>query len=512
MTVANALHTTTIPGRLLARNTLINLIGSAVPIVVAVFSLPLLVQGLGTERFGVLTLSWMVVGYFGFFDLGAGRATTKFAADFLAQGDTGAVIRLAWSSTTLLFSFGTVGGVLLAALSPLLVTSLLKIPVFLFDETISSFFVLAVSIPFVLATSGVRGILEAQQRFDLINSVKIPVSAASFCLPLLVLPFSHSLFPITALLLLMRILECVAYTLFCLHTIPGLSRPQRPATSDFRKLLCFGGWLTVSNIIGPFMSYLDRLIVGILMSMTAVTYYATPYDLVMKLGIIPGSLLGVMFPALCIAYVTHMERFVLFFDRSVKGVMLLMAPITLMIIVFAGPLMEVWLGHEFALQSTRVVQILTVGIFINSAAQVPFAAIQVTGRPDLTAKLHIVELPIYLAGVVFLITQAGIVGAALAWLFRAVIDAAMLFLLYYRIMKNSGGEATLLISFLAGSTGMLIFSLFISAKLEDLVYKLLYAAVMISVSGIIFWRVLLNRKERTIFRSGCFAGTAAGAE
>ena len=48
-------------GRLLARNTVWNLIGSGAPMVVAVFCIPILVRGLGKEGFGVLTLAWALI-------------------------------------------------------------------------------------------------------------------------------------------------------------------------------------------------------------------------------------------------------------------------------------------------------------------------------------------------------------------------------------------------------------------------------------------------------------------
>ena len=76
-------------GRLLARNTVWNLGGQVAPLVVAIFAIPPLIKGLGTDRFGVLTLAWVVIGYFSLFDLGLGRALTKLVA-----GQEGKTLRL----------------------------------------------------------------------------------------------------------------------------------------------------------------------------------------------------------------------------------------------------------------------------------------------------------------------------------------------------------------------------------------------------------------------------------
>ena len=41
---------------------------------VALATIPALVRRLGTDRFGILTIGWAVLGYFSLFDLGLGRA------------------------------------------------------------------------------------------------------------------------------------------------------------------------------------------------------------------------------------------------------------------------------------------------------------------------------------------------------------------------------------------------------------------------------------------------------
>ena len=64
-------------GRTIARNTIWNIVGQSLPLLLAVVAIPLLIRRLGVDRFGVLTLAWALVGYFGLFDLGLGRALDK---------------------------------------------------------------------------------------------------------------------------------------------------------------------------------------------------------------------------------------------------------------------------------------------------------------------------------------------------------------------------------------------------------------------------------------------------
>ncbi|NJS13252.1 MAG: hypothetical protein HC788_00115 [Sphingopyxis sp.] len=73
------------------RNTFYNLLGLGLPLLVALFAIPVLIDSLGSANFGILTIIWAVVSYFGLFDLGLGRAVTQQIAATMAA-DQGARI------------------------------------------------------------------------------------------------------------------------------------------------------------------------------------------------------------------------------------------------------------------------------------------------------------------------------------------------------------------------------------------------------------------------------------
>src|SRR5260370_29918319 len=88
-------------GRLLARKTVWNLLGGGSGKIVAVFCIPILIRGLGTERFGVLTLAWALIGYASLFDFGVSRALTQLVAKKLGVGQEREIPSLAWTSLVL---------------------------------------------------------------------------------------------------------------------------------------------------------------------------------------------------------------------------------------------------------------------------------------------------------------------------------------------------------------------------------------------------------------------------
>ncbi|MEW6406582.1 MAG: oligosaccharide flippase family protein, partial [Chloroflexota bacterium] len=287
------------------------------------------------------------------------------------------------------------------------------------------------------------------------------------------------------------------HLLLCFYVMPALRYGivlQRALTGP---LIRFGSWMTVTNIVGPLMVYLDRFLIGAMISVTAVAYYATPYEVVTKLWLIPGALVGVLFPAFAASFVQDRNRTALIFGRGVKYVFLSLFPIILLIVTLAHEGLDLWLGAEFAQNSTRVLQWLAVGVFINSLAQIPFALIQGAGRPDLTAKLHLIELPFYLLAVWWLISAYGIEGAAIAWVVRVAVDAILLFALLKRILPSS----TAIIRRMSLMVGVALITLTLAILPMGMALKGPFLFLTLLAFVLIAWLLILAPEERSFARN-----------
>lgn len=422
-------------GRVLAKNVLWNLLGRIIPLTVAFFAIPILIKGLGTERFGVLSIAWMTIGYFTLFDLGLGRTLTKFVAEELGKEDQSSLPSLIWTGIGITFLMGAIGTIMLALSSNFLVHNVLKVPADLQPETVKSFYVLAASLPIVISTSGLYGVLEGHQMFGIVNAIRAPMGIFNFLAPLAVLPFSSSLFPMVVVLAFGRLIAWCVYFRFCLYAVPGLL--QKPKFySEVKSMLSFGGWLTVSNIINPLLVYFDRFLIGALVSMTAVTYYTTPYEIVTRLWMIPLALVSVLFPAFATTFSQDKNRITVLFERGFAFLFLTLFPVCLFLKIFAFEGLKLWLGQEFAIKSSFALQCFVIGVFINSFARLPFTLIQSAGRADITAKLHILELILSFPVLWWLLTAYGINGAAIAWVCRIAADTLALYGVSYRLFSQ----------------------------------------------------------------------------
>ncbi|TME15022.1 MAG: flippase [Chloroflexi bacterium] len=422
--------------RRLVGNTVWNLAGQILPLAVGAVAVPILIRRLGVDRFGILTLAWLISGYLSLFDFGLGRALTKSVAEFRARGQ-GDIQETVWTSLALLLGAGLVGAALIWAAAPYLAYHLLRIDPSLQLETMQAFQLLALTIPLVTLASGLRGVLEGLQRFDLVNLVRIPGGALTFLGPVAAMALGPGLVPAIWSLVLMRVFMVLLFAVLTLRVL-GLGRRPALAARRIGPLMSFGGWLTVSNVVGPIMVSIDRPVIATMVSVAAVAYYATPYEVATKLWLVPAALTPVLFPAFAAALTDSGGRAADLFSKGVRYTLLALWAPVLALVILARPLLALWLGPAFADHSYFVLQMIALGVFINSLAYMPSALIQATGRPDLTAGLHVLQVVPYVVGLLFAIQHWGIDGAAVVWCLRAALDAVLLFALAAWLLRLPG--------------------------------------------------------------------------
>ncbi|MGQ9371738.1 oligosaccharide flippase family protein [Azospirillum sp. A39] len=422
----------------LLRNTGWNLLGEGLPMAAALLSIPVLLAHIGQERFGALTLTWALLGYLAMLDFGLGRALTQRVAALAGTGrgaDAAAEVR--WP-LLLMAAVGLLSGGAVWAASGWLAVEVVHVSGALEGEVARALCLVAVNVPLALLTGGFRGVLEGVQRFDLVNAVKVPVGVLNYLSPLFVLPFTDSLLAVLAAVTLGRLAGTLAYAGLAARALPGLlaGPPGRPGS--LRRVLALGGWMTVSNVVGPLMVYADRFVLASLVPMAAVAWYTTPFEVVSRLLFIPIALAGALFPAAAAAGSARPDRLADFLETGGTAVLGAFLAVLAGAQLLGPAVLTLWLDGEFARHAAPLLAILALGVFFGALAFVPLSVIQGVGRPDLTARLHLVELPLYMAALHAAAAAHGLTGAAVAWAVRAAIDMLVLFAMARRVTAGAG--------------------------------------------------------------------------
>ena len=424
--------------RSLGRNTVYNVLGQGLPLLVALVAVPVLLRGLGEVRFGVLGLVWVFLAVFS--DFGFHRAGTRFLARSLGADAPEDLNRIAWITVGAQIALGVALALLMAASSGLLVESVLQVAPEAREEARVAFLLIAAATPILTVAAAFRGFLEAAQRFAVLNLIRATGSTLTYVLPAGAVLLGWGVIPIVLLLLGVRALLLVGFWVVGRDLLVGGARDSAPQQGRFRarEILAFGGWTTVSTLVSPVLVHFDRFLLGALVSVAAVGLYTAPLELVMRVLLVPGSIAAILFPAVSSVQAQGKRLIAASLARKASlAILAVVGPLAVGLLIFAGPILRTWLGPQATPEVVLALQILTPGVLANSLAFVPFSVLQGLGRADVTGKLHLLELPVHIAVAWLCISRWSIAGAAAAWSARTVLDAGLLFLAAHRLTARS---------------------------------------------------------------------------
>ena len=415
----------------LKKNTLWNLAGSGVPLLAAVFAIPYLLQTLGAVGFGILALVWALIGYFSVFDFGVGRALT-YELGKRTGSDAATLAPFVRAGVALTVLTGVAGAGLIALLAEPLSSRWLGITAPWQADARLAFLIAAVGIVPTTLVSGLRGALEGLDRFRASNTNRAVLGALMFALPALAVAIHGPQIWMAALY--MVVARLMAALVMVCQVCPQLRGGMAIGKVHLSALLNYGVWVTVSGIVGPLMVVGDRFFVSAAVGAALLAQYAIPQEGLQRLLLIPAALCGAWLPQLAAQSLVQVR---VAYGEVFRRVAFWMLAVCILAGMLAYPVLSWWLSPDFASSALPVVLVLTLGIWLNSMALVPYTVMHALGQPKTTAIFHLFELLVY-AGLLWLLTRSyGLLGAALAWTGRVALDLLLLRLATAKILRFS---------------------------------------------------------------------------
>ena len=407
----------TAPHPRIARSTLINLAGLLIPTAVSLATVPLYLRWIGEVRYGVLLLAFTLLGYFGAFDLGLGRAVAQRVA---RQENSEERNRTFWTAFLLSAGMGVLGGIILYFLGHWLFADIFQIPAMLRGEAQKAVPWLAAIVPLIALISVLAGTLEARQAFLSLNASQIIGVIGLQTFPLLSVALGHgSIAALIAAALAGRLMGVLVMFWLTARRLPFVGWPALHR-AEIGPLLRFGGWVSVSGAVIPLLTIIDRLIIGARLGAAAVTAYTVPFNLTQRLTYLPYALSTTLFPRFSQAQGEDAKGLL---RQAVTALTAIQTPFIVLAILLIHPFLSFWIGADLAAKMAPVAIILLLGIWINGPSYPCYAFLQAIGRPDIMTKFYLMQLIPFLIALWLLIDWLGIYGAAVAWSIRMLADA-----------------------------------------------------------------------------------------
>lgn len=437
----------------LRKHTTYNLLGAVLPIGLSLVTIPIYIRLVGDARYGVLAVVWSFLGYFSLFDLGLGQATAQRVAA-VGKSSPELIAPTFWTALAMNGALGALGGLLIWPISVYFFGHVISINDELRPELASALPWLMLAVPLTTMNGVLSGALQGRSQFLELNVISATSTVLLQIIPLCV-AFAHG--PDLAWLLpsvvLTRVLSAAALAWRCkLHVFQN--RGPTFARAHAKSLVMFGGWVSVSSIVGPLMVVLDRFVIGAILGVKSVTYYTVPFQLAERSTILPNAATSALFPRLAMA--TGKEGRDLT-TRAVHALAAIMTPVIVVALLLVEPFFRLWLGAEFTVKTIPTAHILLLSYWIVGFAFVPYAQLQASGRPDVTAKFHLLELIPYLLLLFLGLHFFGLPGAAAAFGVRNVVDCFLL-MRYAGVIDLVIGAIRTSATLLIGAAGVALYS------------------------------------------------------
>jgi O-antigen/teichoic acid export membrane protein len=475
--------------------------GRTVLLVANLFATPFLIRLLGPASYGLWTLLLVATAWASTADLGMGTASTKFGAGYYERGDPRGESSVVWTALGLIVvTTGCVATALGLVAHPVL-TGLLH------DETaLVNAGTVALRIGCaIFVLQSVAGIVNTPQVvrlrwrqwtvvttvINLLGTVGAPVALAVF---------GGGITTVAVVNLGASGLMVAGNLVLAVRLQPALLHP-RLDRAVLRKLLSYGGALTVTGVVLVPLSAAERFFLAHNHSTTAVAYFAVAVTVATTLQVLPQQLTGPLLPGLARLEASgRLQDLRALYSKGLSGLFLLITPAAVLLAFVAGPFLSLWAGPQYGAHSTAPFLVVIAGVWFDCLACMPISYLLSSGRTKLIAYIRVAELVPYLLAAWILTERFGVMGAAFVWSAGCVIDSVLLFEVARRVASLPclplsdrrlrslagplllGGAAVLLVHFTSGLTARLGWA----------------AALALAYTAAVWWLVLTGRERRGI--------------
>lgn len=411
------------------RNGLANFAGGLLPALVMLFTTPFIVNTMGDTSYGVLTLITAIVGYFAFLDLNVTAGSIKYVAEYHTTGNVNKRNQVLTSGIALYLLIGLTGCALVLVFNDALLDHVFAIPAHLRTESGQALMLAAFGFLFGQLQIYFNSVPQSIRRYDQTAILETVFGVVTPLSMVVVLWLGYGLVEIVAVRVLISVLNNLVLLVLIRRLLPdfSLSKPDRATLLALGK---FSSFAYLSRLATVAYAQGDKLILGALVSMSALTHYAVPFMLVNRVFAMSFRLGGVLFPvASALAANREMERLRELYLYAARYVFYVNTGLVLVFTTLAHEILLYWIGPSLATAGASVLAVIALASLADSLTNAPSLINDGLGHPHVTGGFALMRAVFGVTLTLAFVHQLGMMGAAWAQLATSATMAG-LFLVY----------------------------------------------------------------------------------
>ena len=382
-----------------------------------VIVLPILVRGLGPERYGLLALSLALIGFAAIADLGVGRAVSKYLAEDFETNEVSRTQQHISSALTICVVMGTVATGILALAVPFLVDHVLRIPSPLAREARVVLWTTSFGLLPVLLRISFDGVLAGHHRITELSIGNVSANTLKAGLSVAAVLTGRSIIGVVVANVCVSYLHAFGLWLYTRQHFAGRIRMRLGWNRRIARELVRLGLLSSASsfLAGILLLYFDRFVIAVFLPLAALGYYSAAFDITSKQCYISNPIGQAFFPVFSGKSKADPGQFDQYYFHANKMQAVGLTGLAAMLIVLAQPLLTYWISPDIAVHSTAVMAILALGMLLSCYANLPYTAILVgSDRPQVCPAIFGTAFLVHVVFSLVLVKTAGAVGVAIA--------------------------------------------------------------------------------------------------
>jgi O-antigen/teichoic acid export membrane protein len=418
------------------------------PVLLSLVTAPYIVHRLGSDVFGVLSIVSIAIGFFGFLDFGIGAAATRQIASLYERDDHVGINTVVSTALVFYLGAGAVGASLVLATTNVLVVQVLSIPPQLVHSAQLAFYMSAPAFLITLVLGTFGGIPRAIQRFDVSVKVNLALGTANTVVVVGLLSLGKGLLAVIASGIALNLIAIPVMFFVSRRLVPTLKVRLVFSPQVFKELFSFGGYFLLSSVGVMLLYQLDKLLIGSMLGVAAVTYYVVPGNLAQKIQQLVAAGTAIAFPVSSALFASGAsEAIERLYRDGTRMVLVLVATVAVPMAVFADKFLLYWMGPQIASESS-VPMVLLVGTYAALATcAMAWGMANGAGHSGINAAFTLAIAAIDVGLFFVLVGPFGVAGAAGAYFISAVVGVPVLTWYIERKILNLSGWVFLGLAF-----------------------------------------------------------------
>lgn len=416
----------------LFRNALFNLAGSAVPALLAIFTIPYIVKSLGASDYGLLTLVTSIVGYFALLDINVTAASTKYISQYSADNDNESLYQTIIFGVITYSIIGFVGMLSLYLLGDVLIIKFFGIEEQ--NQVRAGGLMKVAALGFFISQiqTYLQSIPGALARYDISARIEAVFGTAVTLLTVLFLYLDMGLIELIWLRVILSFLQtCVIIWLLrkLLPSFRFIAVRRSVAVNNFS----FSLYSFLSKIASVTYVNADKLIIGAKIGTTPLTYYVVPVSLVSRVMALVYRLASVMLPhASFLATQKRWDELRSDYLITSRYVCFLNGLLATLMAAYSAEILALWLSPEFAKFGSPIMIAVAISYWVDSLTNIPSLVNDGLGNPKISGFFSLLRAAFGLIFIFIGVSLYSIEGAAYGQLLSTIL-ASVSFLIYVHI-------------------------------------------------------------------------------